>query len=866
MAPYHNTVRPDNVLKRAEDLVAVGQTETALETLYELLTSKRTRGVAVASLEPIALMFVSLAVELRKTKIVKDGLHQYKKNVQVAATGLASVEVVCRHLLELAEKRLEQAQATADKSALDAEDDLEAVESPEDILLAAVSNEQSRDRSDREVVTPWMRFLWEGYRTVLDILRNNSKLEVGYAAAVNQAFGFAVRNSRKTEFRRLCEMLRMHIQTANLQQKGVQLNTIDLADPETIQRYLDLRFTQLTHAVRLELWQEAFRSVEDVHHLITLSKRQPKPHMMLTYYENLARIFLVSDNYLFHAAAWYRYYNLYTQHPHATTAELSRFATRFLLAALTIPAQETGDDAKNNKLAALLNLPKVPTRASLLAAAVSRELVEIAEPSIVQLYRVLESDFSPLTARKELAGSFATIEAHFPAYVQPLSAIVLSKLFTQVSKVYESVKLEYLIKLTAFEGAFALTAFEVELALVKIARDGALTLKIDHDSRVVTFVSEPYTESVEVPSLQSSPAELIKTQLARLTKTLMSSIAIIDPSVEVRAKEAEAAAITRAAANIQQERAALVQRREILEDRKRSTDKQKRERDAEAEKKRKEQALAEQKAEQERQEAETVRRAREKMEREKDAIRANEKKKLAEEINAKGIIKIDVEKLEELDSEKLRLMQVEQLAKDKNEMEEKLKSLAKRMDHIERAYRRYELPLLEQDKETQKETDFTTYQEMKTKIISKAKKEHEEAVVVRDRLARVVPDFTKFRVSIDIANKEKLAEAQRTAQIHLANAKQARIDEYKQQKLAELQAQQAIAQKAEADAAREEKLRQQAELQREREAEVERTLRERRAAASAPLRAPVPVAEAAPDLSKMSFAEKMKLKRAQSGR
>jgi translation initiation factor 3 subunit A len=83
-----------------------------------------------------------------------------------------------------------------------------------------------------------------------------------------------------------------------------------LSSPESLQYQLDSRFAQLNAAVELELWQEAFRSVEDIRGLMTLSKKPPKAKTMIAYFERLAQIFWVSENYLFHAYALHRYFQL----------------------------------------------------------------------------------------------------------------------------------------------------------------------------------------------------------------------------------------------------------------------------------------------------------------------------------------------------------------------------------------------------------------------------------------------------------------------------------------------------------------------------------------------------------------------------
>ena len=48
----------------------------------------------------------------------------------------------------------------------------------------------------------------------------------------------------------------------------------------------------LTRASRNSTWQEALQSAEDIHNLLNMAKKAPRPAMMANYYEKLTRIFL----------------------------------------------------------------------------------------------------------------------------------------------------------------------------------------------------------------------------------------------------------------------------------------------------------------------------------------------------------------------------------------------------------------------------------------------------------------------------------------------------------------------------------------------------------------------------------------------
>lgn len=54
------------------------------------------------------------------------------------------------------------------------------------ILLGFVSGEDTQDRTDRVMLTPWVKFLWEAYRNVLELLRNNVRVEKLYHDTAQQ--------------------------------------------------------------------------------------------------------------------------------------------------------------------------------------------------------------------------------------------------------------------------------------------------------------------------------------------------------------------------------------------------------------------------------------------------------------------------------------------------------------------------------------------------------------------------------------------------------------------------------------------------------------------------------------------------------
>ncbi|KAF2703965.1 hypothetical protein K504DRAFT_451178 [Pleomassaria siparia CBS 279.74] len=851
MAPPPHS-KPENTLKRAQELIGVQQSQAALQLLHEHVISKRTRNSPIASLEPVMILFVELCVDLRKGKLAKDGLYQYKNTAQ--NTNVGTIELVFKKFIELAEQKVTEAQAKADEvqsslettSSTQNVDDLEASETPESILLSTVSGEQSRDRTDRAIVTPWLKFLWETYRTVLDIFKNNARLEIMYQSTAHQAFQFCSKYARKTEFRRLCELLRNHLQ--NAAKFSSQMHAINLSDPDTLQRHLDTRFQQLNVAVELELWQEAFRSVEDIHTLLSLSKRPAKNIMMANYFEKLTRIFLVSENYLFHAAAWSRYYNLLRQsaaavasgqspkkdNPAVTEADMTKAASFVLLSALSIPVISTSrsrgalvdvDEArknKNSRLTNLLGMSQAPTRAILFKDALSKGLLKRARPEIRDLYNILEVDFHPLSICEKISPILAAVGADedMKKYVGPLQQVILTRLFQQLSQVYDSVEIQFVLGLAKFPAPFEVSSGTIEKFIMNGCKKGDLSIRVDHATGSLTFDSDVFSsakamhpgsgagsaegEGRSVQRLQSTPAEIVRSQLTRLAKSLFVTCQYVDPGFNTERIKAKEAALLRTKEGAEQEHQETLARREIISQKKEAAQKALQMKESEEQTKR---LLRIQQAKDEeirRLEVEQKVRAAQRLKAEQDRVQREEIEKQLKELKQGTKVDIDIpEDITELDSTRIRALKLAALEKEKEQLAEQLRIAGKRIDHLERAYRKEEAKHLKEDYERQQREDEEAYQKAAAEELKEAEIKHKEDVALKHRLSRLVPSYHGFVTDVKQQRKTEFEKRSKIAQKELESKKTARVKEIKEKRAKEKREQQEAARRQQEEEERE---------------------------------------------------------------
>ncbi|KAG8135561.1 hypothetical protein E2320_008576 [Naja naja] len=730
--------RPENALKRANEFLEVGKKQPALDVLYDVMKSKKHRTWQKIH-EPIMLKYLELCVDLRKSHLAKEGLYQYKNICQ--QVNIKSLEDVVRAYLKLAEEKTEAAKEESQQMVLDIED-LDNIQTPESVLLSAVSGEDTQDRTDRLLLTPWVKFLWESYRQCLDLLRNNSRVERLYHDIAQQAFKFCLQYTRKAEFRKLCDNLRMHL--GQIQRHHNQSTAINLNNPESQSMHLETRLVQLDSAISMELWQEAFKAVEDIHGLFSLSKKPPKPQLMANYYHKVSTVFWKSGNALFHASTLHRLYHLSREmRKNLTQEEMQRMSTRVLLATLSIPITPERTDIarlldmdgiiveKQRRLATLLGLQAPPTRISLINDMVRFNVVQYVVPEVKELYNWLEVDFHPL----KLCGRVCKVlnwvrdqsekEPELQLYIPHLQNNTILRLLQQVAQIYQSIEFCRLTTLVPF-----VDAFQLERAIVDAARHCDLQLEKEeqHQQAVTAYLKNSKKEHQRI--------------LARRQ------------TIEERKERLESLNIQREKEELEQREAELQKVRKAEEERLRQ----------EAKEREKERIL---------QEHEQIK---------KKTVRERLEQIKKTELGAKAFKDIDIEDLEELDPDFIMAKQVEQLEKEKKELQERLKNQEKKIDYFERAKRLEEIPLIKTAYEEQRIRDMDLWEQQEEERITTMQQERAKALEHKNRMSRMIEDSELFITRLKTARRSVYEEKLKQFEERLAEERCNRLEERKRER------------------------------------------------------------------------------------
>ena len=482
--------------------------------------------------ETVIELYLEICINTKNHKSAKDGLHQYRSICQT--TNPQSLEHVVRSYLEKAMARAKEAFEESDRI-MKENDEKSEQESLESLIVRSVSGETIKERLERLYVSPWVKFIWETFRAILELVRNKSRLEQLYQETALLAINyFSVQYQRKNEIKRLSDLFRNHLRSpspTNPQNYVINFHSLETSH----QCLLEIRFALLNAAVKYELWQDAFKTADDISSIIQLTKKQPPPHLMASYYEKLAQLFWVSGDYLFHAHARLKFYVLSkNQNKSLTPEELETLASNVLLAAIAVPltSTEQANDPyfefnqkkeKYQHFASLLSLPpSSPLRRENIISEIKLRMVPTSVvPELQNLFYFIEEKFHPLQLSKTLAPKLEFVKQHpFLQQYSPLvEKVIFSKLLLQLSKVYKTMKLDHLRSLSS-----VIPQENIEILIVKAVKDNIVDIRIDYQHKVIHFGKE------------SLGSEQIRNQLTLLSSKLQGAVALINPQSVVQKK------------------------------------------------------------------------------------------------------------------------------------------------------------------------------------------------------------------------------------------------------------------------------------------------------------------------------------------
>ncbi|KAI3388577.1 hypothetical protein SNEBB_003790 [Seison nebaliae] len=550
---------PDMAYQSAMDLLKVEEEDAALDKLFYFMLQKR-KVTWTDSYDKVVSLFIDLGVKLRQSHKLKDGFLQFRWLTQY--NNSKEFMAALGQYLDKAEKQVGEIYLQLGVSS-DNIDDVEAVNTPGSLLCLAIDNavhgkdsEMMKNlrvkRKDKDDLAPWLRFLWESYKNCMELVKCNFRFESLYKLIVERTMCFCYQYQRRTEFRKLTEILRNHYSQCEKAFDAKKPFAPKMNSFTTQKLFLHLRLSQLEKSILMENWTEAHRTIDVILQLPALLKINQCRGEQVHFLRLLGIVFWKGNYHLFHALTLNVLLNLYINGK--KTQLIKQTANQAVLAALAIPIVNSGGELHVHnyeldalvqsmtssyhelhlKLASMLdwnNESPIKTRNNLLKEyQESGILKEKCDIEIQNLFVLLQEDFSPFSLCEKITEICNKIylkenkskdvkleemnytedafyskkpvakyvqDMQLDDYIPLIEQASVTRLMKQLSQVFHSMSLERFRSL--LPKRIEPNEIFIEKLIIQSAKECNIELKIDHLKARLVFDAANYTKLAPDP-------------------------------------------------------------------------------------------------------------------------------------------------------------------------------------------------------------------------------------------------------------------------------------------------------------------------------------------------------------------------------
>lgn len=806
--PKQPTFNADNVLITADDLLNLGLHEDALDALGEVLNQKNVKYLDPNAIAPIVSRLITLSIEYKTSSVLNEGLKKLKHNYFNNADGLKVLAELIQSYVEELSAYLEKQEQRIGEIGSEEADDSENVTPFSVMYTASKKVDPSKDNAaEAEDIGTYVTMVLERLHFLLHLTFNKSPLDAVYMQICYRVIAIITKQKNKNQFRRFCDLMRGHMNDVLYFHKGKSEKgnykvpfATDLNDSAVFQRLADYKYFLLRQAVKLSLWHEAYKIIEDIYTFQKISSTyRPKAIALASYYECVAKTFLAAGNHLMNAFALTKFFALYQTNPNASEEDFKKYASVNFLACLSASEFELPKSVNDpsNSLYNMMGLSEKPNRQQLLESVLEENVYKYVSADIKELYEALNNfNTDAIPALKELLKSekiqnlFKSEE--YADYLIPLRDQIINKIFVVISSTQESILIADIFEAASLPKPFDLDSFDIFNALIQAAADDYIFFNLDEESETINFVNDPYKliynpkaaeeeddddeedieivddedaadivddgeeENIigEVPDLEEPQQQSIKRTskvLKYFTEDFINSEEYSKGTYFEKVKLIREKIFAAEKRDIENELKGIEIAKGMAKEYSAKKAQQKAEDEAlQREIRRQQEKEAKEKLKIE----EAERKEEEKKKKEDQAMNEQILKDAIYKMNAKGLVVVDPKDLKKHTFEEISTIDMKASLKDNQEFEEKLPTIFSRADYLYRAQLEVEEPKLKENLENLKKEQDARYEEVVAKLTEQAMERHNKAVALHELLAPNFNDYVSMKNALIESRKE----------------------------------------------------------------------------------------------------------------